>query len=437
MRTQERVRAPDAATAADLRAWTEEARARTLAFFADLSDDRLLGPHLPEVNPPLWEVGHVAWFQERWVLRHAAGRSPLRADGDAIYDSSSVAHSVRWSLPLPSRRETLGYLEAVRDRVLAVLDETPDERALHFARYAVHHEDMHQEAFFQSRQLLGWHAPAALGAPGSCEGAGDSVEGDVTVAGGTVRLGAERDAPFVFDNEKWAHDVEVPAFRIARRAVTEGEMLAFVEDGGYENESLWTADGWAWRRRADAHMPRYWRRTSGGWERRWFDRWDGLDPRRAVVNVCAHEVDAWCRWAGRRLPTEAEWECAATAASTAPAPRPLHPWGDEACTRERANVDGACRGPVSVDAFGAGDGATGCRQLTGNVWEWTSTPFTPHPGFVEDAYRDYSLPWFGTHRVLRGGSWATRGRMLRNTLRNFYTPDRRDVFAGFRTCARS
>ncbi|TMA51503.1 MAG: ergothioneine biosynthesis protein EgtB, partial [Deltaproteobacteria bacterium] len=231
-------------------------------------------------------------------------------------------------------------------------------------------------------------------------------------------------------------------FAIGRAPVTNAEFATFVEDGGYRRRELWSGAGWRWREEVEAAHPVYWRRAvGGGWERRHFDRWLALEPYHPVIFVGWYEADAYCRWAGRRLPTEAEWEAAAagepTAGDTAlAAHKRLYPWGDQQPMPERANLDAHTLGCVDVAALPAGDSVFGCRQMLGNVWEWTATDFLPYPGFVLDPYEEYSAPWFGTHKVLRGGCWATRGRLLRNTWRNFYTPDRRDVFAGFRTCSR-
>ena len=208
-----------------------------------------------------------------------------------------------------------------------------------------------------------------------------------------------------------------------------------MEDGGYEREALWSGGGWRWRQDTGAAHPVYWRRAEGGWERRDFDRWVALEPDHPVLHVSWHEAEAWCTWAGRRLPTEAEWEMAASATSAAG--RRCFPWGEAPPTPARANLEGNAGGLLDVAALPDGDSAWGCRQMFGNVWEWTASDFGPYPGFVPDDYRDYSEPWFGTHKVLRGGGWMTRARLLRNTWRNFYPPDRRDVWAGFRTCARA
>jgi iron(II)-dependent oxidoreductase len=287
---------------------------------------------------------------------------------------------------------------------------------------------MHGEAFAYTRQTLGYAPPLGT----TPVAPGEPCRGDVEVAGGTLLLGSTPDAPFVFDNEKWAHAVEVRPFRMARAAVTNGEFRAFVEDGGYARRELWGEAGWSWRERADAGGPAYWRRgPGGGWQRRHFDRWVSLDEHAPLVFANWHEAEAYCRWAGRRLPTEAEWEHAACGGAA----KRRYPWGDSAPTAEAANLDLRHDGPAPAGSGAEGDSACGCRQLLGDVWEWTASDFLPYPGFSPDPYKEYSQPWFGTHKVLRGGSFATRSRLPCNVYRNFYTPDRRDVLAGFRTCA--
>ncbi len=366
---------------ATLAGWIADARHTTLALVEDLADAQLLGPQLAIVNPLLWELGHVAWFQEHWVLQ-TARELPTPRRG-ALYDSSRVPHGARWSLPLPSRAETLDYLRATGAAVLEPLARAePADRERDFLWLALFHEDMHDEAFVMTRQTLGHPEP-------SFRGDGRPVveaEGEATFPRGEVELGSRRGASeFIFDNEKWAHAVWVEPFSIARRATTQGELAAFLDDGGYRRRELWSEAGWRWREAARAEHPVYWRREGGRWLRRHFDRELPLELSRPAVHVCWYEAEAWCRWAGRRLPTEAEWM--------------------------RAGVGGRA-----------------------GVWEWTASTFVPFPGFVADPYEDYSRPWFGTHKVLKGGSWATRTRLMRPAFRNFYTPDRRDVFAGFRSC---
>ncbi|MEK6245975.1 MAG: selenoneine synthase SenA [Pseudomonadota bacterium] len=345
-----------------------DARARALHVTGDLDGERLLGPKLAIVNPPLWEIGHLSWFQERWCLR-------LRADGtlgdsilpnaDALYDSSAVAHDTRWDLPLPDLKATRAYGEEVLDRVRERLAREGESAALqYFVQLAIFHEDMHAEAFHYTRQTLGYSEPVFEFHPGQ------QSKGDIEIAGGTFVLGAKPDSGFVFDNEKWAHEVGIAPFRIARSPVTNMEYLAFVEQGGA--------------------APRYWKKEGSQWLQRRFERWLPLLPDAPVMHVDWHQAQAYCRWAKRRLPTEAEWELAAS---------------------------------------------SGRIPRQAGVWEWTASTFKPYPGFVADPYKEYSEPWFGTHKVLRGGSFATPARLLRATFRNFYTAERGDVFSGLRTCA--
>jgi gamma-glutamyl hercynylcysteine S-oxide synthase len=342
-----------------------DSRARAIRVTADLEGERLLGPRLAIVNPPLWEIGHLSWFQERWCLR-------LRVDGslgdsilpgaDALYDSSAVAHDTRWDLPLPDLQATRAYGDAVLQCVRArFAREAEDEMLQYFVRLSTFHEDMHAEAFLYTRQTLGYPDPGFEFPQTSCSA------GDIEIPGGTFELGAKRSREFVFDNEKWAHEVTVAPFRIARSPVTNAQFLAFTEAGGV--------------------VPRYWSSESGQWLQRRYDRWLPLAPDEPVRHVSWDEAQAYCAWAKRRLPTEPELECASA------------------------------------------------RLEVGQVWEWTGSDFLPYPGFAADPYKDYSQPWFGTHKVLRGASFFTPARLRWPTFRNFYMPERADVFCGLRTCA--
>ncbi|MDQ6653969.1 MAG: SUMF1/EgtB/PvdO family nonheme iron enzyme, partial [Acidobacteriota bacterium] len=226
-----------------------------------------------------------------------------------------------------------------------------------------------------------------------------------------------------------------------KTAVTNAEFRHFVEDAGYRRSEFWTATGWQWRRSAGAEHPVYWRYEGNGrWLRRNFDEWVALEERLPIIHVNWYEAHAYCRWSGRRLPTEAEWELSASSEPTGGSRsttthKRRYPWGNDSSTAERANLDWSAMGCIPVDSLPAGDSAFGCRQMIGNVWEWTASDFTPYPGFAPGPYKEYSEPWFGDHKVLRGGCWVTRSYLIHNAYRNFYPPDRRDVLAGFRTCA--
>jgi iron(II)-dependent oxidoreductase len=407
------------------------ARVRSERITADLAGERLLGPKLRIVNPPLWEIAHMGWFQEFWCLRHSGAGESILDGADELYDSARVAHDTRWSLPLPTLDATRGYLAEVLSRVLRRLEQEPENADLrYFAQLAAFHEDMHAEAFHYTRQTLGYPDPMPASVPPQ-EGA--SAIGDVELPGGRYMLGAAQTEGFVFDNEKWAHEVQVAPFRIARTAVTNEQYRAFVEARGYLRSEFWDAEGWAWREAAALEAPQYWLQREGTWHVRRFAETVQLPATHPVLHVNWHEARAYCRFAQRRLPTEAEWEFAASVDPSGAGKR-RYPWGDAAPTAMSANLGGS--GTVAVDALPGGRAASGCLQMIGNVWEWTSSPFEPYPGFVPDPYKEYSRPWFGTHKVLRGGSFASSRLLLRNTWRNFYTPDRADIFSGFRTCAK-
>jgi iron(II)-dependent oxidoreductase len=422
--------------------WVVDARARTMDLVADLDDEQLVGPQLSTVNPMIWEIGHLAWFSERFVLRDALRRPPILPYADAIWDSGAIPHDTRWHLLLPSREETLAYLSEVRDRIVeCLLDPRCTDVVRHFVLYTVFHEDTHTEALTYTRQALGYPTPKLPGLPGTSPADADAgpLAGDVEVPAGSHLLGALRGDRFAYDNEKWAHPVEVAPFAIARAPVTQGEYAAFVDDGGYERPELWGA-GEEWLRQTQAGHPLYWQRSGQGWQRRDFDKWVDLEPHRPVSHVCYWEAAAYCRWAGRRLPTEVEWEVAATAEPDGDGfvdARRTHPWGAAPTAPEHANLDWQAMGTVDVAAHPGGESAFGVRGLFGNVWEWTDSTFRPYPNFEQDAYRDNSWPWFPEGRkVLRGGAWPTRARYVRTTYRNYFTRERRDVIAGLRTCAR-
>lgn len=355
-------------------------------------------PHLAEVNPPRWELGHVGWFQEYWIARNvqrmrgdacdpACARLPsVLASADRWYNSSEVPHDSRWMLDLPNLQQTRDYLVNTLETTLDLLHVAgDDDAALYLYRLALFHEDMHVEAFAYMSQTLGietgllpplaTHAPREpLLFPATRWALGSAAEG------------------FVFDNEKARHDEPVPEFEIDAQPVTWAQYCEFVEDGGYDDAAFWSEPGWSWLLAEGRRTPRHVDQMRQGVLQNRFGKLMRVPLAQPVMHVNWYEAQAWCRWAGRRLPTELEWEVAAH--------------------------QGATRG------FRWGD-----------VWEWTASTFRPYPGFRADPYRDYSQPWFGTHKVLRGASFATRARMRSAKYRNFYLPQRDDMFCGFRSCA--
>ena len=411
------------------------ARSRTRRLTDDLEPAQWLGPQLDIVNPPLWELGHIAWFMERWCLRlNADGslESSHLANADALYDSSTVGHATRWRLPLPSVEDTHRFMTEVIDRVCDALSASSASETLrYFAALAAHHEDMHAEAFHHTRQTLGYCAPLLTHA-GPARRLESAATGDAMFEGGAFMLGAYPEVGFVFDNEKWAHEAQVAPFSIARTAVNNTQYREFVDAGGYQQRRFWTEEGWLWVQRTRANAPRYWRNVDDQWRLRRYDRLVPIAADSPVANLTWFEAKAYCQFAARRLPTELEWEFAATRAPRN-AQKAIFPWGNELPTDATANLESAT--VESVDAYAAGESADGCRQMIGNVWEWTDGAFYPYPGFACGPYKEYSEPWFGTHKVLRGGSFATPARLIRSTWRNFYSPERDDPFVGFRTCA--
>jgi iron(II)-dependent oxidoreductase len=380
----------------------QASRRDTLATFAayERALPGLRVPLRPEFNPPLWELGHVGWFQSWWLARNpqralgtaadpVAPRRPAgRAGADALYDSSRVPHDSRWTLPLPDAMATRDDLSQQLQQTLALLrDAGEDDAALYFYRLALLHEDMHHEAALYMAHGLGVAIDDARWLPQPLPPPGPALHFDA--AG--WQLGSAGPG-FAFDNELQSHPVHMPAFGIDAQAVRWAEFLPFVEAGGYADARWWTDEGAAWLRQSGAVAPRDLRRDGNTWLQRRHGAWQALDQRLAASHLNLHEALAWCRWAGRRLPTEAEWERAASTAGAA------FRWGD--------------------------------------VWEWTASAFAPYPGFTAHPYRDYSAPWFDGRPVLRGASHLTQARMRHPRYRNYFTAARNDIAAGFRSCAR-
>jgi gamma-glutamyl hercynylcysteine S-oxide synthase len=389
------------ADASLLREALTQGRAQLLALYEaiDAQAQTITLPQLPTLNPLLWELGHIGWFEEYWISRNrerergvlcnpdAARDESLLPQSDKLYDSSRIANRMRWQLPLPDTQSTIEYLEAVREKTLTLLSQADStDEALYFYRLVLFHEDMHREALIYMAQSLALNIPILY--------TGILRNIDIALAthyiSNTVYTQGQTIQGFAFDNELRQHDTQLAAFEIDSAAVSWQRFLPFVIADGYADKRYWTEAGWQWLAQTKQTCLRYLRQDNGRWQRCEFGVWRDVNLQAAAVNLTQHEAQAWCQWAGRRLPTESEWECAAISHAN-------FSWGE--------------------------------------VWEWTSSAFAPYSGFVAHPYRDYSAPWFDGRPVLRGGSSITAARMKHPRYRNYFTAERNDVFAGFRSCA--
>jgi gamma-glutamyl hercynylcysteine S-oxide synthase len=385
-----------------------DARNHTLRLFAGLeaalAESGLAVPLMNELNPPLWLLGHIGWYQEAWIARNMQRQRGERCDptaprlasiepnADRWYDASYVAHDRRWQLDLPSLDATRLYLLETLNTTLELLETAPEEDdALYFYRLALFHEDMQGEALARMAQTLDIGAkPMSQLLP---QPAPHAARGALFFPATQWSMGMPASQPgFVFDNERWAHDVPVPEFEIDAQPVSWAQYAEFVEDGGYDEARWWLPAGWEWLQRSGRRTPRHVEQLRHGVLARRFGQLMRVPMQLPAMHVNWYEADAWCRWAGRRLPAEVEWEAAACSGAS----RGFH-WGE--------------------------------------VWEWTASSFRPYPGFSAGPDRYYSAPWFGSHKALRGASFATRARMKHPKFRNFQLPERDDLFVGFRSCA--
>lgn len=418
----------------------EGARRRSLDLLDPVDDAGLLRQHSVLMSPLVWDLAHIGNYEELWLLREAAGAAALDPALDDVYDAFRHPRPNRPALPLLGPTEARAYIGEVRSRVLDSLERVDlgsAQRPILAGGFVygmvVQHEHQHDETMLATLQLMDEPGYRPL-APPPPPAPGEGLAPEVEVPAGPFLMGTDDD-PWAYDNERPAHVVDLPAFKIDTIPVTNRAYLAFVADGGYHEPRWWGEEGWAWRVKADLGHPEFWRPQGGGyWARNRFGWIEDLPLDEPVQHVCWHEADAYARWAGKRLPTEQEWEKAATWAPGGS--RSRWPWGDADPGPGHANLGGVHYRPAPAGAYPAGASAAGCHQLVGDVWEWTSSDFEPYPGFASFPYREYSEVFFGSgYKVLRGGSWATSPVAVRSTFRNWDHPIRRQIFSGFR-CAR-
>ncbi len=412
-------------------------RTRSLALLAPLDEVDLTRQVSPLMSPLVWDLAHIGNYEELWLLRAVAGVEPLRPEIDSLYDAFEHPRAERPTLPILGPAETRAYLSGVRSHVLDVLERTPLEgpplvRDGFVFGMVVQHEHMHDETILATLQLRGGPRTLPADAPLPA-GRGVPPHDDVLVAGGSSVQGTDTD-PWALDNERPAFRRQLASFRIDRVPVTNRLYAAFVEAGGYTDPRLWTPTGWEHLQASCRRAPMTWQRDgAGGWTCTRFGEVEPVAPDAPVEHVCWFEADAYARWAGRRLPTEAEWE---KACGWDPAAERLRrfPWGDGEPTPALANLGQQATQPAAAGAYPAGASAYGVEQMLGDVWEWTSSRFEAYPGTRAFPYREYSEVFYGgDYRVLRGGSWATHPTAVRTTFRNWDLPVRRQIFSGFRT----
>ena len=405
-----------------------QARTRTLEL-TDLDEPTLLSQHDPLMSPLVWDLAHIGQQEELWLLRRGDPTRPgmLPADVDSLYDAFKHKRADRPALPLLPPVEARAFNYEVRGRVFDLLERMPEED-LFTAGMVVQHEEQHDETMYATLQLR--QGPPILLARGQLP-PGRPVAGErVFVAGGPFVLGVDAASePFSLDNERPARTVSVPPFWIGRVPVSNGQWREFISDGGYHRQDLWSARGWEYRADAGLERPKFW--TADGTRRR-FGVEEDVPPDEPVQHISYFEAEAFATWSGARLPTEIEWE-KACAWDPARAARRTWPWGSQPPTAEVANLGGLGLRPAPVGAYPGGASAYGAEQMIGDVWEWTSSDFTPWPGFVPMIYRAYSEPFFGgDYKVLRGGSWAVAASSIRPSFRNWDHPIRRQIFTGMR-----
>src|SRR6185437_912440 len=412
------------------------ARERTQLLTA-VDDADLIQQHSPLMSPLVWDLAHIANQEELWLLRAVGGREPIHPEIDPLYDAFEHPRAERPTLPLLPPAEARAYAHEVRGRVMDLLAAAsftgPRLVTGGFAFGMVaQHEQQHDETMLITHQLRKGAPVLSAPAPGPPPADALRLPAEVLIPGGPFTMGTS-DEPWALDNERPAHRVTLPSFYLDATPVSNAAYQEFIADGGYASQRWWSPAGWAHRQRAGLEAPLFWRREGAGWIRDRFSVTEPVPPAEPVLHVSFYEAEAYARWAGRRLPTEAEWEKAARFDPATGQSRRF-PWGDQEPTADLANLGQAFLRPAPAGSYPAGAAPCGARQLIGDVWEWTSSDFSPYPGFEAWTYKEYSEVFFGPeYKMLRGGSFAVSPVVSRSTFRNWDYPIRRQIFAGFRT----
>ena len=414
------------------------ARRRTALLTDAVDDDDLIRQHSRLMSPLVWDLAHIGNQEELWLLRDVGGRDPLLPETvDQLYDAFQHPRADRPALPLLDPVQSRRYVGEVRDKVIDLLEQTPlrgrrlTEGGFVFGMIA-QHEQQHAETMLSTHQLR--QGDPVLQAPPAPPAPADRWPAETLGPAGPFTMGTSAH-PWALDNERPAHEVPVDAFWLDTVPVSNADYQDFIADGGYTDRRWWDPAGWRHGQEVGLAAPLFWRKDGRDWLRRRFGRTEVVPPDEPVMHVCWYEADAYARWAGKRLPTETEWEKAARYDPASGETR-QYPWGNDDATAARANLGQDHLGPAPVGAYPAGASPLGIRQLIGDVWEWTSSDFTGYPGFAAWPYREYSEVFFGPdYKVLRGGSFAADRVACRGTFRNWDYPIRRQIFAGFR-CAR-
>ena len=416
----------------------DRARARTQLLTEALDDAELVQQHSRLMSPLVWDLAHIGNQEELWLLRDVGGKDPILPETvDQLYDAFQHPRADRPALPLLDPAASRRYIGEVRTKVIDLLDRTPLQgRRLTSGGFVfgmiAQHEQQHAETMLATHQLR--HGDPVLTASPPPVPITTALPAEVLVPAGPFTMGTSAH-PWALDNERPAHHVQVPAFWLDTVPVTNGDYQRFLAAGGYDDQRWWHPMGWRHRVETDVTAPLFWQQDGREWLRRRFSRLEPVPADEPVMHVSWYEADAYARWAGKRLPTESEWEKAARHDPASGVVR-QYPWGDDEATAQRANLGQDHLQPAPVGAYPAGASPLGIHQLIGDVWEWTSSDFSPYPGFVAWPYREYSEVFFGPeYKVLRGGSFAADRVACRGTFRNWDYPIRRQIFAGFR-CAR-